>query len=244
MAEPFEGRVAVYIDFDNIVISRYDQVHGRGAWRKDNVYRLPSGLTGARTTLKTKLAARRRSTFSAYSSVFLRRALGRSCSHRAYADWSIRWLTLPTSVAAPMERAVRPHPALPRPPAVCKNCMPDIPPQSVDVRRRRLPVLSRQFTHASSRRADSTNYIALGAALQRLGRFYRRRHFGVCGRHEQEASYRRLLLTSSPTRTVLRCIGRASRHSPRDLLASAVEAEDATVLLGGGRPVRRGRRRE
>ena len=30
------ARVGVYIDFDNIVISRYDQVHGDGAWRKDN----------------------------------------------------------------------------------------------------------------------------------------------------------------------------------------------------------------
>ena len=55
MAEPFEGRVAVYIDFDNIVISRYDQVHGRGAWRKDNVYRLPAGLTGATDEIKDKL---------------------------------------------------------------------------------------------------------------------------------------------------------------------------------------------
>ena len=33
MPEHHESRVAVYIDFDNIVISRYDQVHGRGAWR-------------------------------------------------------------------------------------------------------------------------------------------------------------------------------------------------------------------
>jgi hypothetical protein len=30
MPEPKEDRVAVYIDFDNIVISRYDQIHGRG----------------------------------------------------------------------------------------------------------------------------------------------------------------------------------------------------------------------
>jgi hypothetical protein len=30
MTEPGDTRVAVYIDFDNIVISRYDQVHGRG----------------------------------------------------------------------------------------------------------------------------------------------------------------------------------------------------------------------
>ena len=28
-------RVAVYIDFDNVVISRYDNIHGDGAWRKD-----------------------------------------------------------------------------------------------------------------------------------------------------------------------------------------------------------------
>ena len=33
MADP---RVAVYIDFDNIVISRYDQLFGSGSWRKDN----------------------------------------------------------------------------------------------------------------------------------------------------------------------------------------------------------------
>ena len=30
MNDPGLTRVAVYIDFDNIVISRYDQVHGRG----------------------------------------------------------------------------------------------------------------------------------------------------------------------------------------------------------------------
>ncbi|MGO7983263.1 hypothetical protein ACC691_36010 [Rhizobium johnstonii] len=32
-----EARVAVYIDFDNIVISRYDQLHGRGRFQKDKV---------------------------------------------------------------------------------------------------------------------------------------------------------------------------------------------------------------
>ena len=35
MSEPGDGRVAVYIDFDNIVISRYDQVHGRGQFMRD-----------------------------------------------------------------------------------------------------------------------------------------------------------------------------------------------------------------
>ncbi|GGA55341.1 hypothetical protein GCM10011490_01520 [Pseudoclavibacter endophyticus] len=32
-----EGRVAVYIDFDNIVISRYNQLYGRGAFQSDRV---------------------------------------------------------------------------------------------------------------------------------------------------------------------------------------------------------------
>ena len=31
------ARVAVYIDFDNIVISRYDQVNGRGHFQRDKV---------------------------------------------------------------------------------------------------------------------------------------------------------------------------------------------------------------
>ena len=33
------SRVAVYIDFDNVVISRYDNVHGDGSWRQDNARR-------------------------------------------------------------------------------------------------------------------------------------------------------------------------------------------------------------
>ena len=35
MADLGEGRVAVYLDFDNIVISRYDQVNGRSSFQKD-----------------------------------------------------------------------------------------------------------------------------------------------------------------------------------------------------------------
>ena len=37
MADDSDGRVAVYIDFDNIVISRYNQLHGRGAFQADRV---------------------------------------------------------------------------------------------------------------------------------------------------------------------------------------------------------------
>ena len=37
MNDPSGTRVAVYIDFDNIVISRYDQVHGQGQFQRDKV---------------------------------------------------------------------------------------------------------------------------------------------------------------------------------------------------------------
>jgi hypothetical protein len=35
MTEPGATRVAVYLDFDNIVISRYDQIHGRSSFQRD-----------------------------------------------------------------------------------------------------------------------------------------------------------------------------------------------------------------
>ena len=35
MTEPAAARVAVYLDFDNIVISRYDQVNGRSSYQRD-----------------------------------------------------------------------------------------------------------------------------------------------------------------------------------------------------------------
>ncbi|WP_299053589.1 NYN domain-containing protein [uncultured Nocardioides sp.] len=35
-SEELPGRVAVYVDFENLVISLYDATHGEGAWRKDD----------------------------------------------------------------------------------------------------------------------------------------------------------------------------------------------------------------
>ncbi len=86
MAEPGEGRVAVYIDFDNIVISRYDQIHGRNAWRKDNVYRLPAGLAGA----TDEIAARLKHAEVDISAILdFASSFGTIVLSRAYADWSI-----------------------------------------------------------------------------------------------------------------------------------------------------------
>src|SRR5690606_15062839 len=72
-------RVAVYIDFDNIVISRYDQLHGDGAWRKDKARDAKPATAG-------KLAAARVDVSAVldYASSF-----GTVAVTRAYADWSV-----------------------------------------------------------------------------------------------------------------------------------------------------------
>ncbi|WP_166865588.1 MULTISPECIES: NYN domain-containing protein [unclassified Salinibacterium] len=80
MAEQTDtDRVAVYIDFDNIVISRYDQIHGSGAWRKDNA-------RDARPAVKEKLvsAGIDVGAILEYASSF-----GTVAITRAYADWSV-----------------------------------------------------------------------------------------------------------------------------------------------------------
>ncbi len=72
-------RVAVYIDFDNIVISRYDQLHGDGAWRKDKA-------RDARAAVAEKLQSARVDVGAIldYASSF-----GTVAVTRAYADWSV-----------------------------------------------------------------------------------------------------------------------------------------------------------
>jgi uncharacterized LabA/DUF88 family protein len=43
MTEPVVTRVAVYLDFDNIVMSRYDQVHGRSSFQRDKAAGFDTG---------------------------------------------------------------------------------------------------------------------------------------------------------------------------------------------------------
>jgi hypothetical protein len=49
MADLSNPRVAVYIDFDNIVVSRYNQLYGRAAWTNDSArnFAMAGGTTGA-----------------------------------------------------------------------------------------------------------------------------------------------------------------------------------------------------
>ncbi|BBY59304.1 NYN domain-containing protein [Mycolicibacterium sarraceniae] len=75
MTEPGASRVAVYLDFDNIVISRYDQVNGRNSFQRDKAKGLESAkLTRARVDVGAILDFA-----SSFGTVVLT---------RAYADWS------------------------------------------------------------------------------------------------------------------------------------------------------------
>ncbi|MCP9273933.1 NYN domain-containing protein [Mycolicibacterium arenosum] len=75
MTDTAAARVAVYLDFDNIVISRYDQVHGRSSYQKDKA----SGLK------RDKLAA---STVDVGAIIDFASSFGTLVLTRAYADWS------------------------------------------------------------------------------------------------------------------------------------------------------------
>jgi len=75
MTEPSASRVAVYLDFDNIVISRYDQVNGRNSFQRDKAKGLESArLARARVDVGAILDFA-----SSFGTVVLT---------RAYADWS------------------------------------------------------------------------------------------------------------------------------------------------------------
>jgi hypothetical protein len=77
--EPTEARVAVYIDFDNVVISRYDQLHGRDTWRKDEARRNDDKVSAKVDIARVDMGA-----ILDYASSF-----GTVALSRAYADWSV-----------------------------------------------------------------------------------------------------------------------------------------------------------
>ena len=78
-------RVAVYIDFDNVVISRYDNLHGDGAWRKDDARNhRPDPASADPVDVKLALAEVDLGAIIDYASSF-----GVVGMTRAYADWSV-----------------------------------------------------------------------------------------------------------------------------------------------------------
>ncbi|WP_206447990.1 NYN domain-containing protein [Agrococcus sp. KRD186] len=79
-----EARVAVYIDFDNILISRYDQIHGRGAFHADKVRTLPADGRDSKVRTRFQQATVDLGAIIDYASSF-----GSIVLSRAYADWSV-----------------------------------------------------------------------------------------------------------------------------------------------------------
>jgi hypothetical protein len=77
MTDPGTGRVAVYLDFDNIVISRYDQVNGRSSFQKDKAKGLDKHAD--------RLA---RATVDVGAIIDFASSFGTLVLTRAYADWS------------------------------------------------------------------------------------------------------------------------------------------------------------
>ena len=77
MTEPGTPRVAVYLDFDNIVISRYDQMHGRNSFQRDKAAgfdKEPDRLTKA--------------TVDVGAIIDFASSFGTLVLTKAYADWS------------------------------------------------------------------------------------------------------------------------------------------------------------
>jgi uncharacterized LabA/DUF88 family protein len=85
MADPGVTRVAVYIDFDNIVISRYDQVHGRSQFQRDKVRAYDRAERSAEPDIADKL---RRATVDIGAVIDFASSFGTLVLTRAYADWS------------------------------------------------------------------------------------------------------------------------------------------------------------
>jgi hypothetical protein len=85
MNDPGLTRVAVYIDFDNIVISRYDQVHGRGQFQRDKVRGSDRAgrPAGAGVADKVRVA-----TVDVGAVIDFASSFGTLVLTRAYADWS------------------------------------------------------------------------------------------------------------------------------------------------------------
>jgi uncharacterized LabA/DUF88 family protein len=85
MAEPLDTRVAVYIDFDNIVISRYDQLHGRTQFQKDKARGFDTDDKSADPEIAARLAA---ATVDIGAIIDFASSFGTIVLTRAYADWS------------------------------------------------------------------------------------------------------------------------------------------------------------
>ena len=86
MHEPSDPRVGLYIDFDNIVISRYQQLHGRNAFQRDGIRNFDKTSRDADPEVAAKLTA---ATVDFNAIIDFAASFGTLVVNRAYADWSV-----------------------------------------------------------------------------------------------------------------------------------------------------------
>jgi uncharacterized LabA/DUF88 family protein len=86
MTEPTDARVGLYIDFDNIVISRYQQLHGRNAFQRDGIRDFDRTSRDADPEVAARLAA---ATVDFNAIIDFAASFGTLVVNRAYADWSV-----------------------------------------------------------------------------------------------------------------------------------------------------------
>ncbi|MET4059860.1 uncharacterized LabA/DUF88 family protein [Arthrobacter sp. UYP6] len=86
MTEPNDARVGLYIDFDNIVISRYQQLHGRNAFQRDGIRNFDKSSRDADPEVAAKLTA---ATVDFNAIIDFAASFGTLVVNRAYADWSV-----------------------------------------------------------------------------------------------------------------------------------------------------------
>jgi hypothetical protein len=84
MAELSDARVAVYIDFDNIVISRYDEVYGRGKFMSDKARNVGAPKKDAPLDDQAERAIVDVGAIIDYATSF-----GTVVISRSFADWSV-----------------------------------------------------------------------------------------------------------------------------------------------------------
>src|SRR6476646_1221622 len=82
MPDSQSARVAVYLDFDNIVMSWYDRVHGRNSYARDR-QRIAENPT--EPEIAERLAA---ATIDVGAIIDFAASFGTLVLTRAYADWS------------------------------------------------------------------------------------------------------------------------------------------------------------
>ena len=85
MAEVADNRVAVYIDFDNIVISLYNQLYGRGAFQSDHVRNVVIDSPSADPEVVERIVS---ATVDIGAILDYASSFGTVVISRAYADWS------------------------------------------------------------------------------------------------------------------------------------------------------------